>query len=182
MLRTLREDARHLAIAIGGPGGTASPVGVALRQDSFQILVLWRLRCAARRLHIPGGNHLLRRVQTAVFGIELGNEIVLGRGVFFVHPVGIVVGGKARVGDRVRFMGSNTIGTAREDGWPVIEDDVVLGAGARVLGPVRVGRDSVVGANAVVLSDVPPGSVAVGVPARVASRGEGPAPASAPEL
>jgi serine O-acetyltransferase len=59
------------------------------------------------------------------------------------------------------------VGTAREDGCPVIEDDVLLGAGARVLGPIRVGRNAVIGANAVVLSDIPPNSVAAGMPARV---------------
>lgn len=161
----LREDARQLAIALGAPAGAG--VGRGLRQDSFAILALWRMRCLARRLRVPGLNHLLRRLQSVVFGIELGNEISLGRGVFFVHPVGIVVGGKSRVGDRVRFMGSNTVGTAKQEGWPVIEDDVVLGAGARVLGPVRIGREAVIGANAVVLGDVPAHAVAVGIPARV---------------
>ena len=139
----------------------------ALSQDSFLILVLWRARCAARRLRIPLLNHLLRRVQTMVFGIELGNDIELGPGIFFVHPVGIVVGGSARVGARVVFMGSNTVGTAKDNGCPVLEDDVVVGAGARILGPVRVGARSVVGANAVVLADVPADSVVVGIPARV---------------
>jgi serine O-acetyltransferase len=168
MLRTLREDLRNLAVALGGPGAEA-PVRTALAQDSFPILVTWRMRCGARRLRIPLLNHLLRRVQTAVFGIELGNDITLGRGVFFVHPVGIVVGGRAQVGDRVRFMGSNTVGTARDEGWPTIEDDVVVGSGARVLGSIRVGRGAVIGANAVVLTDVPAGSVVVGIPARVVS-------------
>jgi serine O-acetyltransferase len=167
VIRILREDARELAVALGDPDRAKGPMRTALSQDSFLILALWRLRCSARRWRIPGANHLLRRVQTMVFGIELGNDISLGRGVFFVHPVGIVVGGDARVGDRVRFMGSNTVGTARDDGCPVIEDDVVLGAGARVLGPVRVGRNAVIGANAVVLTDIPPDSVAVGMPARV---------------
>lgn len=166
MLRTLREDLHDLAAALGGPGAEA-PVRTALAQDSFPILVLWRMRCGARRLRIPLLNHILRRVQTAVFGIELGNDITLGRGVFFVHPVGIVVGGRAQIGDRVRFMGSNTVGTARDEGWPIIEDDVVVGAGARVLGSIRVGRGAVIGANAVVLTDVPAGSVVVGIPARV---------------
>jgi serine O-acetyltransferase len=140
---------------------------VALTQDSYWILALWRLRVAARRWHIPFVNHLLRRVQSVVFGIELGNGITLGRGVYFLHPIGIVVGGDARIGNRVRLMGSNTVGTAKDNGYPVIGDEVVLGAGARVLGPVRVGDGAVIGANAVVLSDVPAGGVAVGVPARV---------------
>jgi serine O-acetyltransferase len=149
---------------IGEPGVVAT-----LTHDAYLILVLWRLRCLARRWRLPGVNHLLRRMQTVVFGIELGNDITLGRGVFFVHPIGIVVGGDARVGNRVRFMGSNTVGTATENGHPVIEDDVVLGAGARVLGPIRVGARAVIGANAVVLGDIPADSAAVGMPARVVS-------------
>jgi serine O-acetyltransferase len=144
----------------------------ALTQDSYLILVLWRLRCGARRWRLPGVNHLLRRLQTVIFGIELGNDITLGRGVFFVHPIGIVVGGKARVGDRVRFMGSNTVGTAKGNGYPVVEDDAVLGAGARVLGPVTVGARAVIGANAVVLTDIPSDAVAVGMPARVVAAGD----------
>jgi serine O-acetyltransferase len=166
-MSTLREDARQLAVALRGQGNPNSTPWAALRQDSFWILALWRLRCGALRWRIPGVNHLLRLVQTVFFGIELGKDITLGHGVFFVHPIGIVVGGDARVGDRVRFMGSNTVGTARDGGCPVIEDDVVLGAGARVLGPIRVGRSAVIGANAVVLSDIPAGCVAAGMPARV---------------
>lgn len=167
----LREDARQLAAVLSdAPAGTR-PNGAVWVQDSFLILLLWRLRCGARRHRIPGVNTLLRRLQTTVFGIELGNGITLGHGVFFAHPIGVVVGGDARIGDRVRFMGSNTVGTAKDNGCPVIGDDVVLGAGARVLGPVSVGRNAVIGANAVVLSDIPPDSVAVGMPARVVAPG-----------
>lgn len=173
MISALREDAAQLAQVLKGLSGTDPVRGPVVAQDFYLILALWRLRCAARRSRIPLLNGLLRRLQTAVFGIELGNGIELGRGVFFVHPVGVVVGGHARVGDRVRFMGSNTVGSARDDGHPVIEDDVLLGAGARVLGPVRIGHGAVIGANAVVLSDIPANSVAVGVPARVVSGSQG---------
>jgi serine O-acetyltransferase len=64
-------------------------------------------------------------------------------------------------------MGNNTIGTAKDNGCPIIEDDVTVGCGARVLGPIRVGRGATIGANAVVLHDVPPGATVVGAPARV---------------
>ncbi len=167
MIGTLRREAKELALAMRrGPSDRVAIV-TALGQDSYLIVALWRARCVARRWRVPLVNHLLRRVQSVVFGIELGNDIELGPGVFFVHPVGIVVGGTARVGARVRFMGSNTVGTAKDNGCPVIEDDVVVGAGARVLGPVRVGARAVIGANAVVLADIPPDGVAVGIPARV---------------
>jgi serine O-acetyltransferase len=172
VIGALREDARQLAVAMGRQAQGRHPLRAALTQDSYSILALWRLRCLARRWRIPLANHLLRLVQSVFFGIELGNGITLGRGVFFVHPIGIVVGGDASVGDRVRFMGSNTVGTARDGGCPVIEDDVTLGAGARVLGRIRVGARTVIGANAVVLADLPADSVAVGIPARVVSRAE----------
>jgi serine O-acetyltransferase len=167
MLDSVRRDVRELALAMNRGRPSEASTAAALRQDTFLILALWRTRCAARRLRIPLVNHILRRAQTLVFGIELGNDIELGPGVFFVHPVGIVVGGTARVGARVVFMGSNTVGTAKDNGCPVIEDDVIVGAGARVLGPVRVGARAVIGANAVVLTDVPADRVVVGIPARV---------------
>jgi serine O-acetyltransferase len=152
-------DARGLARAV-------------LTTDSFRILVMQRLREAARRAHVPLVNTALRIAQQVYAGVEIGKDVTLGDGVYFVHPVGVVIGGDARVGDRVRFYGSNTVGTAKDDGYPVIEDDVWIGAGARILGPVRIGARARIGANAVVLTDVPPDHVAVGVPARVLSSEE----------
>jgi serine O-acetyltransferase len=67
-------------------------------------------------------------------------------------------------------MGNNTVGTAKDNGCPVIEDDVVVGCGARILGPIRIGKGAFIGANAVVLSDVPAGAVVSGIPARVHKR------------
>ena len=64
-------------------------------------------------------------------------------------------------------MGSNTLGTAKENGYPIVEDDVVVGCGARILGPIRVGKGATIGANAVVIHDVPPGATVTGIPARV---------------
>jgi serine O-acetyltransferase len=142
-------------------------------QDAFWILVLVRLRERARARRVPGVNHLLRRVLSVVFGCEIGNDVVLGDGVTIIHPVGVVLGGNARLGERVRLLGANTVGTSMEDGYPVIEHDVTLGAGARVLGAVTVGARSIIGANAVVVTDVPPGSLAVGIPARATHEVDG---------
>ena len=65
-----------------------------------------------------------------------------------------------------------SIGTAKDNGCPVIEDDVVIGCGARVLGPIRIGRGAFIGANSVVLTDVPAGAVVSGIPAKIHRRGE----------
>ncbi|MBX3190047.1 MAG: serine acetyltransferase [Labilithrix sp.] len=142
-------------------------VKAALSQDGYKVLLSTRLREAARRWHVPGANHALRLATTVLYGIEIGNDIELGDGVNFVHTLGTVIGGTSKVGARVKFMGNNTVGTAKDNGCPIIEDDVVVGCGARVLGPIRVGRGAFIGANAVVLSDVPPGAVVTGIPAKV---------------
>jgi len=160
LLVQLLDDARELARSYPHPVSKRR----VLRTDGFQLLLLQRLREAARRHHVPLVNHALRRIATAVYGTEIGNDVTLGVGVNFIHPMAVVIGGDAQVGARVRFMGCNTVGTARENGYPIIEDDVMVGAGARILGPIRVGRGAVIGANAVVLHDVPAGAVVTGVP------------------
>jgi serine acetyltransferase len=142
-------------------------VRLALSSDGFKVLLLTRLREAARRWHIPGVNHALRLVTTVLFSVEIGNDIQLGRGVNFTHTLGTVVGGTSVLGDRVTLLGNNTIGTAKDNGCPVIGNDVVIGCGARVLGPVHVGDGAFIGANAVVLDDVAAGATATGIPAVV---------------
>ncbi|SEU39552.1 serine O-acetyltransferase [Myxococcus fulvus] len=170
MIGALVADAMELARAANGHTDAKSIAKVVLTSDSYRITALNRAREAALDYHIPLVNHVLRVAQTAVLGIEIGKDVTLGKGVYFVHSLGIVIGGDARIGDRVRFYGNNTVGTAKDNGYPVIEDDVWVGAGARILGPVRIGARSRIGANAVVLQDVPPDSVAVGIPARIFPR------------
>src|SRR4051812_40483267 len=120
-----------------GPPTTKDAVEAALVQDGYAVLALSRMRSASRRWHIPGANRVLRLFQTAVYSIEIGNQVELGEGVNFAHTLGIVIGGDAKIGARVKFFGNNTVGTAKDNGYPVIEDDVIIGAGARILGPIR---------------------------------------------
>lgn len=166
LIPQLLKDIKELA-TMAAPSATAKGLAkLALSSDGYAIVAIDRLRRFARRHRIIGLNHGLRVVQTAYFGIELGNHITLGDGVWFIHPLGTVIGGNARIGNRVRFFGNNTVGTAKENGYPVIGDDVWVGAGARILGPITIGARSVIGANAVVVSDVPEDSIATGIPAR----------------
>lgn len=142
-------------------------VRVVSTSDSFRVLATFRARKALQAARVPVMGRVLRLMQTAVYGLELGKDIQLGEGVYFVHTVGTVIGGTAKIGDRVRFMGNNTVGTASDNGYPVVGNDVLIGCGARILGPIRVGDGAVIGANAVVIHDVPPGATVVGIPAKV---------------
>jgi serine O-acetyltransferase len=176
LIRDTLRDLTEMARVSTKGDVSARSVAQAMLQDSAAVLALSRVRTAASGLHLGPVNRLLRVAQTALYGIEIGKDVKLGEGVYFVHTVGIVLGGDSVIGNRVKFMGSNTVGTAKDNGYPVIEDDVVVGVGARILGPVRIGARAVIGANAVVLQDVPADGLAVGVPATVRRRGDGPPP------
>lgn len=178
LFRRIVDDAVELARALeekrpedGSRPSAKDAIRAALTQDGFKVLLMSRVRESARRWRVPGVNHALRLVTTVLYSIEIGNDIELGDGINFTHTLGTVIGGTSKVGARVKFLGNNTIGTAKDNGCPVIEDDVVIGCGARVLGPVRVGRGAFIGANSVVLTDVPPGAVVSGIPAKIHERG-----------
>ena len=170
LISEIVRDTKSIARAYRHEEAGIREVVQTLSYDAAWVLALSRVRQAARRWKLPVVNGLLRRVQTALFGAEIARDVVLGEGVLFLHPVGIVIGGDAQIGDRVVFLGGNTIGSVGDKGYPRIGNDVVIGAGARVLGSVTIGDGASIGANAVVLIDVPPGAVAVGVPAVVRSR------------
>jgi serine O-acetyltransferase len=104
-----------------------------------------------------------------LLGIELPCEAVLGRRFVIEHIGGIVVSGDARFGDDCVIRNGVTVGLRNRGvrGSPYIGDRADIGAGAKLLGPIRIGDDVAIGANAVVISDVPSNSIAVGVPARI---------------
>ena len=124
---------------------------------------------------------------TRIFtGVDIHPGAILGTGVFIDHATGVVIGETAEVGDDVTiFHGVTLGGTGRETGkrHPTIGDRVVIGAGAKVLGAIKVGDDSRIGANAVVVKEVPSSSVVVGVPGQAISRhGGGGGDAALPDL
>ena len=182
MLRDIIEDARQLTEMATGRRDFKSVMKVVLSYESFAITTLNRIRGVARAWHIFGIGHYLRVLQSSKYGIEIAKDVKLGHGVWFIHTVGIVIGGNSKVGDRVRFFGSNTLGQAKEDGYPTLEDDVWVGAGARILGPITVGARARIGANAVVLQNVPADAVAVGIPARIIVKGNGASDASTVQM
>src|SRR5512146_3036847 len=116
---------------------------------------------------------LLSHVGRMVSGIEIHPGAKIGPGFFIDHGMGVVIGETAEIGANATLYHGVTLGgTSWNKGkrHPTLEDDVVIGAGAKVLGPITIGARTRVGANAVVVKDVPPDSVVVGIPGRVTHR------------
>lgn len=106
-----------------------------------------------------------------VTGIEIHPGAKIGKNLFIDHGMGIVIGETAEIGDDVTLFHGVTLGgiggDKGEKRHPTIEDNVIIGAGAKILGPITIGEGAKVGANSVVLDDVPAGTTAVGAPARI---------------
>jgi serine O-acetyltransferase len=133
---------------------------------------IWMYR-VAHYLHthgIPLVPRLISMLGRALTGVEIHQGAHIGKGFFIDHGMGVVIGETAEIGDNVTiFQGVTLGGTGKERGkrHPTIEDNVVIAAGAKVLGPITVGESSKVGAQSVVLQDVPSNCTVVGVPGRV---------------
>jgi len=103
-------------------------------------------------------------------GIEIHPAAKIGQGVFIDHGVGVVIGETAEIGNNVViYQGVTLGGTGKDKGkrHPTIKDNVMISAGAKILGPITIGENSKIGAGSVVLKDVPPNSTVVGIPGRV---------------
>ena len=106
-------------------------------------------------------------------GIEIHPGATIGKGLFIDHGMGVVIGETAEIGDNCTiYQGVTLGGTGKDVGkrHPTLGDNVMVGAGAKVLGPVKIGSNSKIAANAVVLREVPENSTAVGIPAKVVRR------------
>jgi serine O-acetyltransferase len=117
--------------------------------------------------------HVLFKMIQILTGIELPCEVEVGRNFIIDHFGGIVISGYAKFGDNCRIRNGVVVGLrhVEDKRAPVIGNNVDIGAGAKLLGPIRIGDNVLIGANAVVMSDVPDNSIAVGVPAVVKARG-----------
>lgn len=121
----------------------------------------------------PGRPHLrmlavLRhRFWSLITGTDIPLNASLGGGLLMPHPNGIVIHPDVKIGPNCLIFQQVTLGTGGRPGLPVLEGHVDIGAGAKILGGVRVGPGAKIGANAVVIDDVPADAVAVGVPARI---------------
>lgn len=140
---------------------------------SFKVMMHYRI---AHRLYVKKHFFLARYIsQRAVrkTGIEIHPGARIGKGFFIDHGNGVIIGETAVIGNNVTiYQGVTLGGTGKEHGkrHPTVEDNVMISAGAKVLGSFTIGANSKIGAGSVVLSEVPPGSTVVGVPGRVVKR------------
>lgn len=143
---------------------------VVLTYSGFHALVMYRF---AHFMYVHGYKLFARIVsQLAKFftGIEIHPGAKIGSGVFIDHGEGVVIGETAVVGNNVViYQGVTLGGTGKDKGkrHPTIEDNVMISAGAKILGPFTVGRNAKIGAGSIVLKEVPPNATVVGVPGKV---------------
>jgi serine O-acetyltransferase len=170
MFETFRDDLLRWVT----PGKAAEPAaltfGTALRlcwqYMPVRATALFRLASWFKKQHIPFFPGLLQRLNYVLFGLEIPSGADIGGGLYIAHPIGTVIMPR-RIGRNCSIIAAVTIGMRSEWAFPDIGDNVFIGAGARVLGGIRVGNGAVVGANAVVIHDVPDGATVVGIPSRV---------------
>ena len=134
----------------------------------------WRYTVQQRWLRLPLSilYKILKLLSQILTGIDLPCEVQIGRRLTIEHFGDIIISGDTVIGDDVVIRNGVTIGLRRTGiaGAPIIGDRVDIGAGAKILGTIRIGNDVAIGANAVVLQDVPDNSLAVGVPAIIKTR------------
>jgi serine O-acetyltransferase len=135
------------------------------------MIYIFRLSSILYRMRIPLLPWILKVLNRILFSVSLPPSVVVGKNVTFGYQgLGIVIHRQARFGNNIIVCQNVTVGGRGSPGAPTIEDDVLIGAGACILGPIIIGRGARIGANAVVLADVPPGAVAVGVPAQILNK------------
>lgn len=133
---------------------------------------IWAHRVAHKlwNNNYKGVARVLAQINRFFTGIEIHPGATIGRRFFIDHGMGIVIGETTEIGNDVMLYHGVTLGgqvLTQTKRHPTIEDGVTVGAGAKILGPVVIGANSAVGANAVVTKDVPPESIAVGIPAKL---------------
>lgn len=116
---------------------------------------------------------LISQFARFITGIEIHPGAKIGKGFFIDHGMGVVIGETAEIGDNVTLYHGVTLGgTGKDQGkrHPTVGNNVMIGSGAKILGPIYIGDNSKIGANSVVLKDVPPNSTVVGIPGKVVNK------------
>jgi serine O-acetyltransferase len=170
MWRTVQRD---IQVVLERDPAARNALEVVFCYPGFHALYFYRLArwLWQRRLFLLG--RLVSQLGRAATAIEIHPGAKIGDGFFIDHGMGVVIGETSEIGDDVTLYQGVTLGGVsleKTKRHPTLRDRVVVGAGAKILGPITVGENSRIGANAVIVKDVPPNSVVVGVPGRITSK------------
>jgi serine O-acetyltransferase len=182
MIKTIREDVQSV---LDRDPAARNVLEVLLCYPGLHAIWAHRL---SHRLWMHGFKLIARwisQVVRSLTGIEIHPGATLGRNFFIDHGMGVVIGETAEVGDHVTLYHGVTLGGTslqKTKRHPTIEDHVVIGAGAKVLGAITIGAHSRIGANAVVVKPSPPNSVIIGVPGQIIVRSKGQITGDKPDL
>ncbi|MDP6567383.1 MAG: serine O-acetyltransferase [Alphaproteobacteria bacterium] len=180
MFKILREDIE--ACMLRDPAAR-SKLEVILAYPGFHAVIYYRLSSWLWRRKFFLLGRVISHIGRMLTGIEIHPGATIGNGFFIDHGHGVVIGETAEIGDNVTLYHDVTLGgiapsvdseaQRHQKRHPTLCDDVIVGSGAQILGPITVGQGARVGANSVALRDVPAGATVVGIPAKVA-RGRAP--------
>lgn len=146
-------------------------IKVFFTNRGFHALLFYRISNKLWKLKVPLIPLIFTRIIQILYGIDIDYRASIKGGCVIVHGVGLVIGQGVRIGENVRLYHGVTLGIShserKQDGFPLLGDNVIVGSGAKLLGKITVGNNVKIGANSVVVSDVPDNSTVVGIPARV---------------
>ena len=143
---------------------------IILCYPGFQALTVHRISHKLWKLKLPIIPRVLSQITRFITGVEIHPGATIGKGVFIDHGMGVVIGETSEIGNRcLLYQGVTLGGTGKEHGkrQPTLEENVVVGAGAKILGAIYVGTNTRIGAGSVVVKDVESNSTVVGIPGRV---------------
>ena len=170
IIKTLKDDIR---VVFERDPAAKSTMEVILCYPGFHAVILHRIAHYLYNKKLILLPRLISQFNRFITGIEIHPGARIGRGFFIYHGMGIVIGETTEIGDNVTlYQGVTLGGTGKEKGkrHPTIGNNVVIGAGAKILGPFKIGDNVKIGAGAVVLKEIPPNSTVVGVPGRIVVR------------
>lgn len=143
---------------------------VIFASPGFHAVVAHRVAHSMWKNNIKFPARLLSHLTRFLTGIEIHPGASIGRGFFIDHGMGVVIGETSEIGDKVTVYHGVTLGGTnytKDKRHPTVKDNVTIGAGAKILGPLTIGENSKIGANSAVIKDVPADSTVVGIPAKV---------------
>lgn len=141
---------------------------VLLLYQSIHVLIFYRIAHGLYKIKLFFLARLVSQLGRFFTGIEIHPGAKIGKGLFIDHGMGVVIGETAEIGDNVTIYHGVTLGgTGKDKGkrHPTVGNNVIIGCGAKILGPISIGDGAKIGANSVVLKDVPKGKTVVGIPA-----------------